>query len=404
MSKQQDPASLGRRERWIAAFEVFALYLISGTTGQVVNIALPMLQTRFQAPLMAVTAISSAFSLGRLSTVLLMGWLTEKIGPKWVMLGGLCLIAAFFCGVAATTSVTVAIVFGVLGGIGMGTQDAVGPTILVKVFPKTYASYLGIAQSFFAAGTFLPALFMSAILGMNCPFYVTYYILAALCLPLLAVLPFMKWSRDPAGAQSAAPAEHTAQAGSRRRLFPWLMLLVMLLFYNSSVPTLYTTTYAMSRGLSEERAMLILTLANLGSMVGAIFFSALLRKHRTADVILINFAGALAAILLARVSSGFVALSALYFLINAFQNIVFNMNVTLAVEINPSKASSAGAIVAMVGGATGVLLPLVTGAIATNAGVGATLSFAAVMAAGAVVMGLVYRRLFYTGETALGKK
>lgn len=404
MSKLQGSGSLGKRERWVAAFEVFALYLIAGTTGQVVSIALPMLQNHFDAPLMAVTAISSAFSLGRLSTVLIMGWLTEKIGPKWVMLAGVCLMAAFFCGVAATTSVTVAIVFGVLGGIGMGTQDAAGPAILVRVFPNSYASFLGIAQSCFAAGTFLPALCMSAVLGTGRPFYVTYHILALLCLPLLALLPFMKWKQEKPTPAPAAGGKGQGAGAGRRKLYPWLLLLVVILFYSGSGTNLYTTTYAISRGLTEERAMVILTVSNLGSMLGAMFFSAVLRKHRAIDVLIVDFIGAFACILMTRLCSGFAALCVFYFLTNAFLNIVFNINVTLAVQIDPARAGSAGAIVAMVGSGFGVLLPLVTGAIATASGVGATLTFAAVMAAGALASALLYRRLYYTGRDALEKK
>ena len=261
----------------------------------------------FGVPLVSVAAISSAFSFGRLSTVLLMGWLTEKIGPKRVIAIGAVLILSFLFGLVIAPGIGVAIALGALGGIGMGTQDAAGPVILLRAFPERYASSMGVAQCFFGAGCFVPSVVMGLFLSIGKPYYWMNFALALLCIPLLLCLPFLKWKVTPRE-KPVQEQKSTAKSSPRS----WLFLMLIIIFYCGTVSSvgIYCVSYAVFKGIPESSAVSVLSFYNAGGMIGTMFFAWVLRRLAPSKILYLNFGGALATALSLRVTLWFGAFSA----------------------------------------------------------------------------------------------
>ena len=71
-----------------AAFEALALYLLTGAACILVGSSMTHLMDHFGVSLAQVAAIQSAYALGRMSTVFLTGWITERFGVRTSLLLG----------------------------------------------------------------------------------------------------------------------------------------------------------------------------------------------------------------------------------------------------------------------------------------------------------------------------
>lgn len=378
-----------------AAVEAFMLYLLTGASCLLIGSSLPQLMAHFNAELVAVTSLSSAFALGRIATVFLVGWLTEKLGPKIIMAGGLVLLFCFQAFLPHAGGIPFALFLAMLGGVGMGTQDAACPVILTQVFPTHYPSAMSAGQAFFGAGCFLPPLIMSFMLAGGLPFYYTYYIFAGLCVVMLAILPLMKLDgKAPVHIEEPTLKREGQRTGLRlEKVLPWVLFGVMCIAYCATTNTInmYTASYASSLGIAEERAVNVLTLYNVGSMVGSLGFAVVLRRVKPVNLLCLNLAGALVSLGAVVLTRSFAALAVFYFLAGLFLGVLFSIAVTLAVGLCKGRAGRAGAIVAMLSGVADTSVPLITGAVITAAGIGVNLWFALGFGALALLAAVLYR-------------
>ncbi len=386
------------KRRALAAFEVFAMYLLTGAGCITIGSSMTHLITHYGSTLAAVAALGSGFALGRVITVSFMGLLVEKLGPKPVQALGLVLLLCFFVGLPMTTNYAVALVASVLGGIGFSTQDACSPVILSGAFPTGYASAMSAGEAFFGAGCFLPPLLMSILLPLGLPFYSVYYLFAGLAVVLLAVLPF---AEVPDTKQLAQEGGHAANPLFLRAKIPgWLLLALFAVTY-CAVPNtvnLYTTTFAASIGIPEAIGGLLLTAYNVGSMVGSLVFIGLLKRFRPINVLWVNALIALgmllAAVLLQSVPVFFVTL----FFAGFFLGVLFMLIITIATGLRPAHAGMMGGIVGLVCGSSDTVTPLITGRVVTWFGAGAAYWYALAMMAIAALAAIGFRRLCYEGE------
>ena len=375
--------------RSVAAAEAFMLYLLTGVSCLMVGSSLPQLTEHFHSELIAVTSLVSAFAAGRISTVFFIGLLTEKLGPKRTVGAGLVLLMAYLGGVPSTHSIPTAMVFAVLGGVSMGTQDAACPVILMEVFPNRYASAMSAGQAFFGAGCFLPPLVMGFVLETGRPFYYTYYAFLALGLLMLLILPVMKVEVTPNVPAAAEPG-----ANGKRRLFPLMLFGILCMSYCAAINALnmYAASYAAYRGVEQSRAVGVLTAFNIGCMLGSLTFALVLRRAKPINVLCSNLLAGLFCVGAALFLKSYPALLADFFAAGIFLGVLFSVVLTLAVGLTQGRAGRAGAIVAILSGSADIIAPLVTGEVimASNLSAGIWFSFAAIAAA--LIAALCYRR------------
>ena len=363
----------------LAAFEAFSLYLLTGAACIVLGSSMTQLTRHLGVGIAAVAALGSAFGLGRVLTVFLMGHLTERFGAKRILAAGALLLFCFLTVMPLTCSYPLALAVSLLGGIGMGTQDTTCPVILSGVYPQRYASAMSAGQAFFGAGCFLPPLLMSIVLRLELPFGVTYYAFAALALVMLALLPAVRLPE-----QGALPPEERLPAlRLRSRALGYALFSVICVCYCAIINTvnLYTASVAQQMGVPAAGAVLLLTVYNVGSMAGSLLFIGILRRARPATVLWCNTLAALCCVALAvRLRSAAVFFVALFFA-GAFLGVLFSILITLSTGMNPDHAGLAGALVAVLGGGSDTVTPLITGRLVTAFGPGAAYAYVLLMLA-----------------------
>ncbi|PKM73369.1 MAG: hypothetical protein CVU91_05435 [Firmicutes bacterium HGW-Firmicutes-16] len=357
-----------KRNDYLAAFEAFAMYLLTGAACIVLGSGMSQLINHYNASLTEIAAFTSAFSLGRLVTVFGTGYLTERVGTKRVFAAGTVLIGAFLIGVPLTQNYYLGLFFCALGGIGMGAQDACCPVILNSVFPKNYASAMSAGQAVFCAGCFLAPMIMSLVLSKELSFSYTFYAVLILAAVMLAVLPFVKM---PLVSSFAENEEHAANAVHlRSRIVGYTALIIACMAYCAAVNTIstFTTTFAESIGMSSAAGSSMLSAYNVGCMLGSIAFIGILRKVKESTVLWGNIAVSLItmsiAVLINSKEFYFVAL----FFTGCFMGVLFSVFVTLATGIKPEHASLAAALIAVACGLADTVAPLGVSAIVTAYG------------------------------------
>ncbi|MDR0587223.1 MAG: MFS transporter [Treponema sp.] len=374
--------------RCIAVSEAFVLYLLTGAACLILGSSLPQLIRHFNSELAAVAALGSAFALGRVATVFFMGRLTEKTGPKWVVGIGLLLLFCFFAGVSLARSVKMAMIFSVLGGIGMGVQDTACPVIFIRAFPVHYPGAMSVGQAFFGAGCFMPSLLLGFILKRGLPFLHVYHFFAGLCALMLLLWIFMEPEKDASGDPHAAPEEGGKASGSR-----WLLFALICVFYCAVTNTisLYTTSYGILLGFLPEQAVFLLTFYNTGSMLGSLLFSAVMRKIRPVNLLCINLGTALLFFFSLFFIRRFIPLVISYFFAGFGLGVLFSALILIAVDLYSGRAGRAGALTAVVCGGADIITPLVTGALITVCGISANLWFVRGALTLALTASLVFR-------------
>jgi sugar phosphate permease len=179
----------------------------------------------------SLAAISFAVSIGLLLFGLaapLSGWLIDRFGPRWVMLGGIVLISASMAASARMTSLwQLNLFWGALSGIGTGIAGSVlGAAVATRWFVARRGLVIGIFGAATSAGQliFIPLLAWSeSMIGWRASVMVLAGVAMLLLLPLLLLM-----RNDPAdlgiqpyGGQASEPSlapRETAGGIMRRAL------------------------------------------------------------------------------------------------------------------------------------------------------------------------------------------
>lgn len=392
------------RNDYLAAFEAFSMYLLTGAACIVLGSSMTQLIAHYESTLTAIAVFTSAFSLGRLVTVFATGYLAERIGVKSVFAAGTLLLAVFLAGVPLAQNYYLGIIFCILGGAGMGAQDACCPVILSTVFPKSYASAMSAGQALFCAGCFLMPLLTGLFLARGLSFTYAFYAIEILAVFMLAVLPFVKL---PAANHAGGQGENPPRAVElRSRVLGYFALIVSCMAYCGLVNTIntFTTTFGESIGLSAVAANSLLSAYNFGCMVGSVVFIFVLRRVKSSTVLWGNTLAALvligAAVLLHSTELYFAAL----FLAGCFLGVLFGVFITLATGLNPRHPSLAAAVIAVACGLTDTFMPVAAGAAVSARGGLASYHIVVILLVVSLVAGLIFRAAVQSDATAFSKE
>ncbi len=379
----------------IVAFEAFALYLLTGAACLVVGTSLTQLTQTYNTSIAAIAGLGSAFAAGRMLTVFITGYLTKKLGVK-VMFGiGTFLLMIFLIGLPLNTNYMLGLVLSALGGAGMGSQDACCPVILSVCFPKHYASALSAGQALFGAGCFLPPLLMSIAFSFNLPFYYPYLFIGLIAAVMLILLPFARIPSVEQSAELLQESGHAITISNKRKIMGFVILGVVCFTYCGILNTanLYTATYAESLGIQSAAAVSMLTLFNVGSMVGSFTFVKILTKIKPINALIFNLFVVCLTLLVAIFTKNITILFIAIFLTGLFVGVLFSILVMLSTGLNPQNAALAGAIIAVVAAASDSITPLITGFLVTYQGITVTYVYALLMAVICLIFSVLFKLL-----------
>ncbi|MDD3140628.1 MAG: MFS transporter, partial [Lachnospiraceae bacterium] len=258
------------------AFLAFAMYFLTGAACIVVGSSLPQLVKMYGMPLDQVVLLGSAYALGRVATVYITGRLAEKIGPMKVLAGGVILVTIFLLGLPTIVNYYLGLVFAFLGGAGMGAQDTVCPVLLSIAFKKNYEGSLSAGQALFGLGCFATPFLVGVMLSIEQPFYYSYYLLLVVPIMMLAVIPFTKLDmKDHVENQK----ETVQPLYIKHKILAYGAILVVCAAYCAVVNAigLYTSSYAENMGISAANSAFMLTVYNVGAVIGAFSFVLILK-------------------------------------------------------------------------------------------------------------------------------
>lgn len=387
----------------IITFLAFGLYFLTGAACFLVGSSLPQLVEMYNKELDVVVLLGSSFALGRVVTVNFTGRLVEKKGPKVGLVVGILMISAYLFGLPTIPNYYAGMVFAFLGGVGMGAQDAVCPLLLSMSCKNNYAGALSAGQAFFGIGSFATPFLVGIMLSAGLPFYYSYYILLIGAVVMLICVPLAKIENQVQG-ENVEEQVQPLYAKNTRLAYAGILISCAAYCATINIIGLYTSSFAESIGVSASNAAFMLTIYNVGCVMGSFAFIAVLRKVKEQTILILNcivaFLAIAIALLVNKVTVYFIGL----FVAGFFLGVLFSVIVAIITRIGYKRISIASSYAAVAGGMADILTPIITGVLVGMLGVGSSFYYVlctiiVTAAAAFVVRGSTSERSYTDGNS-----
>ena len=365
-----------RKKSTLITILAFGLYFLVGAAALLVGSSLTQLIGVYDRTMDAVVLLGSSFAIGRVSTVGLTGRLVEKIGAKAVYAISVLATCVYFVGIPLFPNYYAGMAAAFLGGVGMGAEDAVCPLMLSISCRNNYAGALSAGQAFFCVGSFAMPFLIGVMLSERLPFYGAFYVLTAIALILLVCLPFVKLEKHTKTAETQE--EQVKPLYTKKLWLAYAGALIGVACFSGAVNvlSLYTASFAQSMGISEANAAFMLTIYNIGGVIGSFAFTWILKKMKERIIVIINSVISMialaAAILFHKTEIYFICL----FITGTFLGVMFSLFVAITTRIGYKRISVASSYVAIAAGISDVMTPILSGALVGVFGVGSAFYYA----------------------------
>ncbi|MBM3694920.1 MAG: MFS transporter [Actinobacteria bacterium] len=291
----QSPAPRDRRLRTAASY--YAAYLLLGLVLTSVGPGMDALQEQTGSTKAAVGLLVVVISLGYMSGSVVGGRLYGRLEGHRVVAASLLAMALLTVTIPWLGALWLLIAIFYLVGVALGIMDVGGNTLLVWLYGGDVAPYMNALHLCFGIGAFIGPLVMNGFAAATGNAINTYWLYAALMVPVALWL-----ARLPSPPRPAAAAE---AAGSLRRALRGHALLVILIsafFFMHMGAELafgaYITSYADDLFYSESLARVVNSMFWGGLVVGRIIAVPLALRLRAGAMLQIDLLGAGAAIAL----------------------------------------------------------------------------------------------------------
>ena len=365
-----------RKNSSLITILAFGLYFLVGAGALLVGSSLTQLIGVYGRTMDAVVLLGSSFAIGRVSTVGLTGRLVEKIGAKAVYAISVLATCVYFVGIPLFPNYYAGMAAAFLGGVGMGAEDAVCPLMLSISCRNNYAGALSAGQAFFCVGSFAMPFLIGVMLSERLPFYGAFYVLTAIALILLVCLPFVRLEKQTKTAETQE--EQVKPLYTKKLWLAYAGALIGVACFSGAVNvlSLYTASFAQSMGISEANAAFMLTIYNIGGVIGSFAFTWILKKVKERIIVIINSVISMialaAAILFHKTEIYFICL----FITGTFLGVMFSLFVAITTRIGYKRISVASSYVAIAAGISDVMTPILSGALVGVFGVGSAFYYA----------------------------
>lgn len=242
--------------------------------------------------------VSDMVRQGNLQTLLLFGVflatvaagpLIDRYGNKLVLVVSAFLATLALAGFVVVAGYSMALVFGVVLGIGGGGLNMATNVLVSDIFPDDRGARLNLLAVFFGVGALLVPL-AAAVAGAK---HITGVMAAAAVIAAACMVSYLLLAFPPAREASGFSLR---EAGKVVR-YPGMLLFAFLLFFESGNEAAllgWTSTWAGAMGAGVRTATLVLALFQAMMMLGRIGASRLLRVVREDQLVLGSALGALA--------------------------------------------------------------------------------------------------------------
>ncbi len=251
----------------LACIVFIALGILTATIGPV----LPDLAGNTLSTLEAVGAIFTALFLGAFLAQIGCGTLTDKFGPRPVLITGLVIMSVGMIGVTLSRSLPLLLACGLLAGLGHGAVDISVNLLVARVFQERSVAAVNLVNFFFGVGAVVgPAIASLTINRWNTGIPVIWLGIGV----VLASIPFIAlFLLSPVAAQNRTVASQ--EKPFYRSPLLWIAGLILFLYVGAENSMGgWTSTYVQrTTPLEADKAALVVSgfwmALTLGRLVGA---------------------------------------------------------------------------------------------------------------------------------------
>ncbi|QWG20434.1 MFS transporter [Bradyrhizobium sediminis] len=233
----------------------------------------------------SVAGVSSAMTIGFLAMAfgsMIWGTLSDRVGPRPVVLTGSIVIAASLALASRATSL---IEFQLLFGLLVGGATAAIFAPLMACVTGWFDTHRGLAVSLVSAGMGMAPMTMSPLVAWLVSFHdwrttlqIVAVIVAAIMIPVSLLVrrpPALAGGNAPASETGAAPAEMLLGEAVRSPQFIVLLATNFFCCATHSGPIIHTVSYAISCGIPMLAAVSIYSVEGLAGLGGRVAFGLL---------------------------------------------------------------------------------------------------------------------------------
>ena len=126
---------MNKSQKWIIAVVVSLGMAMATLDATIVSVILTQLQDAFHTDFETINWVSSGYFLAQAAAVPIIGYLSDRLGSKWVFITALAVFtaASLLCALSPTKEALIA--FRVLQGIGGGALVPMAFAIIYRIFP-----------------------------------------------------------------------------------------------------------------------------------------------------------------------------------------------------------------------------------------------------------------------------
>lgn len=358
-----------------AAMGVYVNYLILGEIIILLASHMTFLEKQFGTDAAGVSFLISMEGLGRLTTLYIVGRLSDKFGRKRFLCSSPIIMIIFLVGIPFSPSYEVAMVFATCAGISNGFLDATSNPGLMECFPNSPGTATVLVRGFMSIGAAILPFVIAFFSGKNIFYGYTFFIMAIVLFFNYLFLVSTKFP-NPNGKQAADNNEILMDNKFLKEpVFKKEGLALIAIGFTSNAISITCQTWMAIYGqkvlgMDQVSSLKFITYYSMGSLISVLVLALLLRK--TVKPIFITIAypiiGLISVIIVLLVRTPEVTTIS-FFLMGVSSAGVLQMAQTTMGELF---WKSKGAKIALVSTASGIattVFPGITGLIVRNYGV-----------------------------------
>ncbi len=295
MSSPGSVRSLARLRPLASTYAYYAAFIGLGLISASLGPTLPGLAEQTRSDLGQISGLFLARSTGYMVGSFVGGRFYDRIPGNPVMAGALLVMALGMTAapLLPTLWVLAAVLFGV--GLGEGTVDVGGNTLLVWIHRSRVGPYMNALHFMFGLGAFLSPLVIAQAVIWSGGIQLGYWMLAVYVLPLIIWL-----AREPS---PISEVEQDRTAAIRIHVnWPLVGLIALFMFLYVGAEVGFggwVYTYALNMGLADETSAFFLTSLFWGALtLGRLLSIPITARLRPRTVLLADMVGALASVAL----------------------------------------------------------------------------------------------------------
>jgi MFS family permease len=347
----------------LLAITAYGLFSLVGVANNIISSTTGSLSIYLTRSVDEIGILISIFNFGRMSTLILGGFLTDKYGSKIVMVTSLLFFLIFLFTIPMTNLYLVVMVVSFIAGAANGLADTSAMTLIFRCFPNNYSvAMLGVQLSF-ATGAFLTPLIVSYLIYHSINFTLIYWLNFAFASILLGIVILLKFpeSQQIEGEKVLDNTDTIFKIKPRPNIEG--VILGLNVFTGNAIFILviaFTIPYLMeSREFSEALALQTLALLSFSSVIGCIILSRLLKYFHSTTLIIVNMVVVSFGIIILYLSKSEHLAKLGFIVLGMGVGSLYSLNVSVTGEVFYKNRGIAIGVISTFATFSGVLIPIV---------------------------------------------